>query len=160
MEGLLTLFVALTAAAVLLQAGVLVSIYLLSRRVSGQVEMTLGQLRELMPSLRTITDNLKTVSEDVVEIGSAARQQFTNVEEMIGETGRTLQDQLEKVDRVSREVNERVNEIVDVVQDSIIRPVREVGTLAKGVTRGFEFLFQRKDRSPVDEAHQDEELFI
>ena len=160
MEGLLTLFVALTAAAVLLQAGILVSIYILSRRVAGQVEMTLGQLRELMPSLRTVTDNFKTVSEDVVEIGRAARQQFTHVEEMIGETGRTLQNQLEKVDRMSREVNDRVTDIVDVVQDSIIRPVREVGALARGVTRGFEFLLQRKDRSTVDEAHQDEELFI
>ena len=38
MEGLLTLFVGLTAAAVMLQAGILIGIYLLSRRVADQVE--------------------------------------------------------------------------------------------------------------------------
>ena len=98
-------------------------------------KLTLGQLRELMPSLKTVTDNLQTVSEDIVEVGKAAREQVHNVEEMIGETGRTLQDQLERVDRMSRDVSERVNETVDVVQDSIIRPVREVGALARGDCR-------------------------
>ena len=160
MESLLTLFVGLTAAAVMLQAGILISLYLLSRRVADQVESTLDQVRELAPPLKTITENLKTVSEDAVEIGKAARQQFARVEEMIEETGQTLQQQLEKVDQMSREVSERVNETVDVVQDSIIRPVREVGALARGITRGLDVLLHRKDRSTVDKARQDEELFI
>ncbi len=160
MEGLLTLFVALTAAAVMLQAGILLSLYLMSRRVAAQIELTLVQLRELMPSLKSVTDNLKTVSEDVVEVGRAARQQVQNVEEMIGETGRTLQDQLERVDRMSRDVSDRVHETVNVVQDSIIRPVREVGALARGVSKGFEFLLHRKDRNEKDETRHDEELFI
>ncbi len=160
MEGLLTLFVGLTAVAVLVQAVILVSLYILSRRVAGQVELTLSQLRELMPSLKTVTENLKTVSEDVVEIGSVAREQFHRVEEMVGETGQALQSQLEKVDNMSREVAERVNETVDVVQDSIIRPVREVGALARGLTKGLEVFLNRKNRSTVDQAHSDDELFI
>ena len=160
MEGLLTLFVGIAAAAILVQAIVLVSIYLLSRRVAGQMELTLGQLRDVTPALRTITENLKTVSGDVVEIGNAAREQFHRVEEMIGETGRALETQLEKVDRMSRDVTDRVNETVDIVQESIIRPVREVGALARGVTRGLEVLLNRRNRSTVDEARQDEELFI
>lgn len=160
MEGLLTLFVALTAVAVLIQAGILVSIYVMSRKVAGQIELTLGQLRQMMPALKTVIDNMKTVSVDVVEIGTAAREQFHRVEEMIGETGETLQTQLEKVDRMSRDVTDRVNETVDIVQDSIVRPVREVGALAKGLTRGFEVLMNRKGRNTVDQARQDEELFI
>ena len=160
MEGLLTLFVALTAVAVLIQAGILLSIYVMSRKVAGQIELTLGQLRQMMPALKTVIDNMKTVSVDVVEIGTAAREQFHRVEDMIGETGQALQTQLEKVDQMSRDVTDRVNETVDIVQDSIVRPVREVGALAKGLTRGFEVLMNRKGRNTVDEARQDEELFI
>ena len=160
LELWLTLFVALTALAVLMQAVILVSIYILSRRVAGQIELTLAQLRELMPPLKTVTENLKTVSEDLVEIGGAAREQFHRVEDMIGETGQALQTQLEKVDQMSRDVTARVNETVDVVQDSIIRPVREVGALARGLTRGFEVLINRKGRNTVDQAQQDEDLFI
>jgi methyl-accepting chemotaxis protein len=147
---LLTLFVGLTGLAVIVQAGILVSIYLLTRRVAGQVELTLGQVRELTPSLKTVTENMKTVSADVVEIGSSAREQFHRIEDMVGETNRTLQDQLQKVDQMSREVPDRVNETVDIVQ----------GALARGVSKGFELLLNRKDRHRTDPAHQDEELFI
>ena len=144
----------------MLQSVVMVSLYLLWKRAVGQVELTLGQLRELMPSLRAVTDNLKTVSEDVVEVSRSAREQVRNIEVMIGETGRTLQDQLERVDRMSRDVSERVNETVNLVQDSIIRPVREVGALARGVSRGFDFLLHRKDRPGADDTRHDEDLFI
>ena len=160
MEGLLTLFIALTAAAVMLQAGLLLSLYLMWKRLTGQVDLTLAQVRDLIPTLHTITLNLKTVSEDIVDVGNVARQQAHLVEEMIGDTGRTLQSQLERVDRMSHDVGERVNETLDIVQRSIIRPVREVSALARGVSRGFEVLLHRKDRSPVDQARQDEELFI
>lgn len=160
MESLLTLFVALTAAAVLLQAGLLVGIYMMTRRVSEQVEATLRQARDLTPALKTVTENLKTVSGDMVDIGARAREQFQHVEQMVEETGRTLQSQLEKVDRMSQEVRDRVNETVEVVQESIVRPVREVGAIARGVSRGVDILLNRKERSPVDQARQDEEMFI
>ena len=156
----LVVFVGLTAVAVAFQAFILFGIYQLTKRVTGQVESTLGQLRELTPPLKTVTENLKTVSEDIVEIGGSAREQFHRIEQMVNDTSQTLQGQLEKVDRMSREVTDRVNETVDLVQDSIIRPVREVGALARGVTKGFELLLNRKDRHTVDKAHQDEELFI
>jgi hypothetical protein len=152
--------VALTAAAVLLQAGILVSIYLLSKRVAEQVESSAAELRELAPSLRVVTRNLMAVSEDAVEIGNAARQQIDRVDALIGDVGKTVEGQLEKVDRLSREVSDRVNETVDVVQNSILAPVREVGALARGVSRGFEVLMNRANRSTVDQAPPDEELFI
>jgi methyl-accepting chemotaxis protein len=160
LEPLLTLFVGLTALAVLMQAGILLSIYLLSRRVAEQVEASAAEFRELTPSLKIVTGNLMKVSEDAVEIGNAARQQIERVDSLIGEVGHTVEGQLEKVDRLSREVSDRVNETVTIVQDSIVRPVREVGALARGVTRGVEVLLNRKNRSTVDQAHSDEELFI
>jgi methyl-accepting chemotaxis protein len=159
-ESLLTLFVALTAAAVLVQAGFLVGLYIMTRRVTGQIEATLNQIRDMTPALKVVTENLRTASTDMVEVGAAARQQFHHVEEMVAETGRTLQSQLEKVDRMSQEVSDRVNETVEVVQESIVRPVREVGAIARGVSRGVEILLNRKEKSPVDQARQDEEMFI
>lgn len=160
MEPLLTLFVALTTLAVLLQGGILLSLYLLARRVAEQVEASAVELRELTPSLRVVTGNLVKVSEDAVEIGSAVRDQIERVDSLIGEVGQTVEGQLEKMDRLSREVSERVNETVDVVQDSIVRPVREVSALARGLTRGLEVFLNRKNRHTVDQAHADEELFI
>jgi hypothetical protein len=54
---------------------------------------------------------------------------------------------------------QRVNETAAIVQGSVIRPVREVAAIAKGVGRGLDFFF-RRGRSTVDQARQDEEMFI
>lgn len=160
METLLTVFVALTAIAVMTQAGVLVAIYMVSKRHSEQMERFMNETRQLMAPIKTITENLCTASSNFVEIGIAARDQFRRVEGMVTETGEVLQTQLARLDSATREVVERVNGTAQVLQDSVVRPVREVAAIAKGVGRGLEALFARRQKNTVDQAHQDEELFI
>ena len=160
MEGLLTLFVALTAIAVMTQAGVLVAIYLMSKRLAEQVDRFMKDTREMMLPMRTIAENLRTASANFVEIGLSAREQFRRVEGMVTDTGEVLHTQLERLDKVTRDVVDRINTTAEVVQESVVRPVREVSAIAKGLGRGFEALFFRRQRSTVDQAHQDEEMFI
>ena len=160
MEGLLTLFVALTTVAIITQAGVLVGIYVMSKRLSEQVERFMKDTREMMVPLSSIADNLRTASANLVEIGLSARDQFRRVEAMVTDTGEALHVQLERFDRVSQSVMDRVNETAEIVQDSVVRPVREVAAVAKGLTRGFGSFFFGRGRSTVDQARQDEELFI
>jgi len=159
LEGLLTLFVALTAIAIVTQAGVLVGIYVMSKRLSEQVERFMKETREMMVPLRSIAENLRTASTNLVEIGLSARDQFRRVEAMVTDTGEALTVQLERFDRVSQNVVDRISETAEVIQDSVVRPAREVAAIAKGLTRGFGFFFGR-GRSTVDQARQDEELFI
>jgi hypothetical protein len=156
----LTLFVALTALAVMTQAGVLVAIYLMSKRLSEQVERFMKETREMMVPMKTITENLRAASANLVDIGLSAREQFRRVEVMVTDTGDVLHTQLERLDRVTRDVVERVNATTEIVQESVVRPAREVAAVAKGLGRGLEAFFSRRQRSTVDQAHQDEELFI
>jgi hypothetical protein len=160
LEGLLTLFVALTAIAVTIQAGVLVAIYIVSKRTSEQVDRFTKEARELMVPMKTVADNLKTVSEDMIELGITAKEQFRRVEAMVTDAGESLQVQLERLDRVSKNVVERIDETAEIVQDSIISPVREVSAFAKGLTRGFQALFSRKSRDADEAVREDEELLI
>ncbi|HET9220718.1 MAG TPA: hypothetical protein VFR18_27305, partial [Terriglobia bacterium] len=78
----------------------------------------------------------------------------------VNDTSEVLQTQLARLDSVTREVVERVNGTAQVLQESVVRPVREVAAIAKGVGRGIEALFLRRSKPTVDQAHQDEELFI
>lgn len=142
------------------QAGVLVAIYMVTKRHSEQMERFMVETRDLMAPLKTITENLRTASSNFVEIGIAARDQFRRVEGMVNDTSEVLQTQLARLDSVTREVVERVNGTAQVLQESVVRPVREVAAIAKGVGRGIEALFLRRTRPTVDQAHQDEELFI
>jgi len=159
LEQLLTLFVALTALAVMTQAGVLVAIYLMSKRTSEQIERFIAETREMMVPMKAITQNLQTASANLVEIGASAKEQFRRVEAMVTDTGEMLHTQLERFDRVSQDIVDRINETANIVQNSVIKPVRDVAALARGVSRGFDTLFRRQ-RSTVDQARQDEELFI
>src|SRR5262245_26094594 len=131
----------------------------MSKRLSEQVERFVKDTRDMVVPLRSIAENLRTASANLVEIGLSARDQFRRVEAMVTDTGEALHVQLERFDRVSQNMTDRVNETAEIVQDSIVRPVREVAALAKGLSRGFgSFFFGR--RSTVDQARQDEELFI
>ena len=157
---LLTIFVALTAIAVMTQACVLLAIYMVSKRHSEQMERFMKETRELMVPIRSITENLRVASANIVEIGQIAREQFHRVESMVTDTHEVLQTQLVRLDSATREIVERVSGTAQVLQDSVFRPVREVAAIARGVGRGLEAFFSRRHRSTVDQAHQDEELFI
>jgi hypothetical protein len=159
-ETLLTIFVALTAIAVMTQAAVLVAIYMVSRRHSEQMERFMNETRELMAPIRTITENLRAASTNLVEIGLAAREQFRRVEGMVNDTSEVLHMQLARLDSATREVVDRVNGTAQVLQESVVRPVSEVAAIVRGVGRGLETFFFRRQRNTVDQARQDEELFI
>ena len=142
------------------QAAVLVAIYLQSKRLSEQVERFLAETREVLAPMKTITENLRTASTNLVEIGVSAREQFKRVEHMVAETGEVLHTQLGRIDAMTRDVVDRMNSTALVVQDSFLRPAREVAAIAKGFGRGLETLLFRRQKNRVDQAHQDEELFI
>ena len=47
----------------------------------------------------------------------------------------------------------------EIVQENVLEPVRELSALIRGLSSGLNFLLGRK-RNPVNEVHQDEEMFI
>jgi len=145
-DRLLTIFVAITALAVVTQACVLVAIYLMSKRLSNQMERFMAESRELMVPVRTITDNLKTASSNILEIGVSAREQFRHVENMVSETGEVLRAQLNRLEEVTKDVADRIDTTADLVQNTVLRPVREVAAVAKGFGRGIDFLFRKNKR--------------
>jgi hypothetical protein len=159
LETLLTIVVVVTAAAFAVQAFCFVAIYLTFNRLSDRLDRFMGELRELMGPVRSISENLKLASSNLVEVGLSARDQFRRVEAMVTTTGEALNVQLERFDRVSQNIMDRINETTEIIQESIVRPAREVAALAKGLSGFGSFLFKR-GRSTVDQARQDEELFI
>ena len=157
MDGLLTFFVALTFLAVLTQACVLVGIYLMSKRLSNQIERFMSETRQMMVPVKAITENLQVASTNIMEIGISAREQFRRVESMVADTNEVLHAQLDRLETVAHDVSDRINNTTEMVQSTVLRPVREVAAMARGVGRGFDFLF-RRNRKPSDSAIPDDDL--
>lgn len=158
MDQLLTFFVALTALAVLAQACVLVAIYLMSKRLSNQIERFMSETREMMVPVKAITENLQVASTNIMELGISAREQFRRVEGMVTDTGEVLHAQLSRLEEVTKDVTGRINSTADMVQNTVLRPVREAAAVARGLGRGIDFLF-RRNRKSSNSRDQDKERF-
>jgi hypothetical protein len=147
MDKLLTFFVALTALAVMTQACVLIAIYLMSRRLTNQLDRFMSETREVMVPVKAITENLRIASSNILEIGVSAREQFRRVETMVSDTGEVLRAQLNRMEAVTKDVADRINTTADIVQNTVLRPVREVSAITKGFGRGLEYFFKKNKRS-------------
>ena len=144
MNTLLMVAVVLIALAVVAQAGVLVAMYLMSRRLATKAETLMDDSRKLMAPLESITGNLKTLSNDLAETGKIAREQVLHVQEVVTETQDAIRGQM-------FEVRERVLDTVDEARDVVMRPVRHYSAIACGIAVGLRTFFSRPRQQPSTE---------
>ena len=121
--------VVLIALAIIAQAGVLVGIYLLSRRLTDNVNSLMSDSRRLMEPLEGITNNLKLTSEDLVQSGKIVREQVHHIEEAIDQTRETILAEIAGL-------RNRVYESFEDARETVMQPVRQWSAIAKGIAEG------------------------
>src|SRR5437867_6833866 len=138
MQTLLMVAVVLITLAVIVQAGVLIAMYLMSRRLAGKAEMLMDDSRKIMTPLESVTSNLKIVAEDLAEAGKIARAQAVHVQEIVTEAQQSIQGQI-------NEVRNAVRDTVDEARATVMRPIRHYAAIATGIAEGVRtFLFGRQ----------------
>ena len=80
-EKLLTIFLAVTSAAVLIQAGILVGFYFVSRKLIGQADQAMDVTRDLLVPAENIARDLQAATERLAEFTSTAKGQLRQVEQ-------------------------------------------------------------------------------
>ena len=168
----LSLFILLTGIAVMLQAGILLAMYLAMRKSSARmealatevktkvlptVEQGQAMLTELRPKLQVIADNLE-------ETTTALRSQVKRVDATVNDAVDRARLQVIRADELLSRTLDRVEETSDMVHKTVISPVRQLSGLMQGITVGLEFLFsrgrknggRREERHPVPQ----DEMFI
>ena len=66
-QNLMTVFIALTAVAVLIQTAILAGFYFLSMKLSQQADKAMDATRNLVGPLHTVADNLQDVSARIAD---------------------------------------------------------------------------------------------
>lgn len=140
METLLVVAIIVTALAVVVQAGVLVAMYLITRRVTDNVNGLVSEAYKLTAPLERIATNFRAASEDVVEIGKNAREELVRVESLLQDTQTAIRGEIQ-------DIRDRVDETVDEIQRTVMRPVREWSAIATGVSVGLRSFFSRKPKA-------------
>jgi hypothetical protein len=169
----ITVFIALTGIAILLQAGILLAMYLAMRASSARIEAiaievkakilpTVEQaevmLTEINPKLQVIADNLQAST-------TVLRDQVQRVDATVKDAVDRSHLQIIRADELLTRTLDRVEQTSDMVHHTVISPVRQLSGLMQGITVGLEFLFGgrgrrngggREDRRPVPQ----DEMFI
>jgi len=123
MDTLLMVAVIVTALAFIVQAGALVAIYLLSRRLADNVNSLIAESRRFVGPLESITGYLEAASDDFASVAKNAREQ---------------------VHRANKALDQTVGE----ARKTVMRPLRQWSAFARGVAEGVRTFFG-KTRRPV-----------
>ena len=132
---LFTIFIAVTAAGVLIQAGVLLAIYVGIRQAERGAMKKIDDIRddiapllqsaqslieETGPKVRAIADNLQIASEHV-------RAQVGQTNDAVADIAYRTRQQAERVDAMVTEALDTLADGARLVQDSILGPLRQLG---------------------------------
>lgn len=128
--------------------------------VNETVDKISKQARETFDKVTVETRAVAAaVSVSSQEIATLARRQAEQVSSTLDLTTSVLQRQVIEIDALLARTQDRIEYTTVEVQSTVLEPIREVSALLVGLRRMIETLFGR-DRKQIDQAYQDEEMFI
>jgi len=154
MENLTPLFIALTGAALLLQAGLLAAMYLALRKTSTRVEKLAEEVKtKALPALGTaqtilteLRPKLQVIADNLTDVTSLVRDQVQRVDATVNDVVDRARLQVIRADELFTRTLDRVEETTEIVHKTVVSPVRQFTGLIQGVTAGIEFLVGGRGR--------------
>src|SRR5580704_1785963 len=135
----LPIFIAVTAAAVVIQAGILVAMYLAVRQSTARMETLATEVSESSTMVRAQMERLDATISDAID---RTRLQVIRADELLN---RTL---------------DRLESTTDLVHKTVVSPVRQLSGLVQGITSGVEFLIGARRRRHNGVPVPQDEMFI
>lgn len=128
--------------------------------VKESVEKISAQAKEAFDKVTVETRAVAAaVSASSQEISRLAQHQAEQISHTLDYTTTTLQRQVTELDGLLVRTQDRFEDTTREVQATVLQPMRELSAMLIGLRRILETLFGRH-RKPIDQAYQDEELFI
>lgn len=177
MDDKLTIFIAVTSFAVVLQMLILLAMYLAVRKLGGRMETLAKKVEDTTSVVQTrvlpIIDNAKTLQLEVQSFVKTNRPKLESIIENVNHIStkaRGTADRFEvtandAIDRVRLQVirgdemltrtMDRVEETTEKVQHTVMSPVRQVSGIAQAISTGVGAYFntqrRRRNGGPSDE---------
>jgi hypothetical protein len=173
MPGWMPFFVAVTALAIVLQAFILILLFVQLRRTAAKVEQTMADLNTkvtpLISRVQILVDEVSPritgIVADASEVTRLARSEAQKVDRILSEALERLRLQLIHVDHILTGAMEAVEEAGSHLRQTVWGPVLRATALIRGVQAGIDFFRtakQKRSRIEVVETpeQQDEGMFI
>ncbi len=166
----LPIFVAVSAAAIVLQALILVAMYMALRKTSTRIEalstevttkvlptaaMAQSMLAELRPKIESTVTNVN-------EASTLVRTQLERMDATLNDVIDRTRLQVIRADELVGRTLDRVEETTELVQRTVVSPVRQISGLAHALGAGFGFFVggRRRRRNGMGVSVPQDEMFI
>lgn len=164
----LPIFIGCTAAAVVIQAGILVAMYLAVRQTTARMESLATEVRsKVLPTvedahsmLTELRPHLQTLIANVSATSTIVHTQMERLDATVSDAIDRARLQVIRADELLNRTLDRVENTTNFVHKTVVSPVRQLAGLVQGITSGVEFLVggkrRRRDGVPVPQ----DEMFI
>jgi len=155
-DNLLRVFIALTAFAVVIQAGILVALYLAVRKSTAQMEELATQVTaKALPTLETaqsmlveLRPKIETLTENAAESSTLLRAQLGRIDATLSDVLDRTRLQVIRADELLNRTMDKVEETTEVVHKTVVSPLRQVSGLMNAISTGVEVFLGQKRRQP------------
>ena|SRR5581483_9733234 len=166
--NLLIAFIAVTAAAVVIQACMLIGMYLAMRKSTARMEALAEEVKsKVLPTAETAHSMLVELRPKIETLVENASQSSTLVRAQIERVDATLNDvvdrarlQVIRADELLNRTMDRVEETTDIVHRTVTSPVRKLSGVFQGVSAGVEYFLGAKRRNRQGVSVPQDEMFI
>jgi len=152
----LTVFIAVTAGAVLLQAMVLVALYVSVRKSSAKMEALATEVREkALPTIATVQEFITEVRPKVDMVSTNVAESSVLVKNQLARFDATLTDVLDRTrlqvirtDELLSRTLDRAEETSEMVHKTVVSPLRQINGLMAAISTGVEVFLGNRRRPP------------
>jgi len=160
---LLTVFVAITAISFAAQALAMMRLAQTTKEMKERVDAFLPKAEKLIQTAETtLTESKAQITEITVranEILQITQTQMARVDDLMADASMRAKVQMDRAETVLENTLTRVNDTVNTVHGTILRPIREITGVAAGVKAAVGHLLKGAPAN-VAQVTTDEEMFI
>lgn len=160
---IMTAAIVVAAVAIIIQTILLFAMYLASRAMKNQVTLLVNKVEPMTESgqhlLEETRGHVGEITSKLNELMELTRKQLARVDEVLGEATSRTRAQMDRIEMVLDDTVNRFQETTTLLQNGILRPLRQLNALTAGLRAALSVLVGG-NRTTVEHATHDEEMFI
>lgn len=169
-DTLLMIFIGVSALAIVIQACILMAMYATTKKTAKQVETLATEVRsKALPAVESVQalvvnnkDRVEEIIENLAAASGTARSQLVRIDSTLNDALDRTRLQVIRADELATSTMDRIEETTEIVQHTIVTPVRRIQGVLSGVSAGLGmFVAGRKARkNGGPRGVQSEDMFI
>lgn len=147
-DTLLMIFIGVSSLAIIIQAAILAAMYAATKKTSEQVEKLATEIRtKALPTIESVQSmivenrpRVEEIIENVAAASTTARSQLVRIDATLNDVLDRTRLQVIRADELATSTMDKIEETTDVVQSTIITPVRRISAVMNGLSAGLGLL--------------------